>query len=258
MENLEHCCNPCLEDSFVRLIIRIMPFLLALWHFADIGLDINQSITFYRMAYDNNGSYQNWSLQYQNATSEAYLQTLSPWYFNVGLVIWILPSLLCTIIFCVHNFSSDMDKFPGSYTNTCFPEKIKTCGSRLCSVILITVFVIPIGTIVCFLLFYLVFPITLLWNAIHAVVVGDKFSEEKTYGCCFPKKSLIFLKLLEIAGEALPQLILNITFMLNNYPYLAENDVYFGIPVPISVISAIFSIGSLIIGVKSGCKTMNR
>ena len=60
------------------------------------------------------------------------------------------------------------------------------------------------------------------------------------------------MKFLEIVGEALPQLIINIVFITNNYPYLNENDTYFGIPIPVSIVSAVFSVGSLIIGLKTG------
>ena len=257
MENSDGCSNLLLQNSLIRLITRILPLFLALWHHVDIVLDVKQSIKYYQMAYGVDGPYQNWALQLQKTSNSTYLQTLSPYYFYVGMVVWILPSFLCAITFCIYNFGGSKDKFPGRYIMCCFNEKTSTYGPCLCSIILITIFVLPTGTVICLLVFYLVVPLALLWNAIHALIVGVNFDEEKTYGCLFPKKSLTFLKLLEVAGEALPQLILNITFILKNYPYLLENDIYFSVPVPISVISAVFSIGSLLIAITDGLKAMN-
>ena len=68
-------------------------------------------------------------------------------------------------------------------------------------------------------------------------------------------QDLPFMKLFEILGEALPQFILTLVFASNNYPFLMDHDTYFDIPIPVSIISLVFSFGSLIMGVISGCKS---
>ena len=61
-----------------------------------------------------------------------------------------------------------------------------------------------------------------------------------------------FVKMTESVGEAVPQFILSLVFIANNYPYLLENDVFFGMHVPLSCISCIFSFGSMIMGLVNG------
>ena len=99
-------------------------------------------------------------------------------------------------------------------------------------------------------------PVSLFCNGARKLIEGDNDDEREKH-FCYPylptDDALVFLKLFEILGEALPQLILNIVFISNNYPYLIENDIYFGISVPMSIVSAVFSFGSIFIGMKAGC-----
>jgi len=229
------CCNRFLQNPFIRLVKRVMPIFLALWHYADIGLDVNQSITYFEMAFDVNASYGKWALQYQNETNSTYLQTVSPWYFYTATMIWIGPSLIIA-------------------TPYVFWFLMKNCG--ICIGIVISILCLPVATVWVLLFVYFLMPINLFCNSVRAVIQGDDFNEEKNYGCLMDSKMLTIVKLLEILGEALPQLTLNIIFIVHNYPYLTENDTYFGIPVPISIISAVFSLGSLLIGCKSGCNAL--
>ena len=61
---------------------------------------------------------------------------------------------------------------------------------------------------------------------------------------------------MECLYEALPQLILGIVFVANNYPFLKVHDAphSLGIHVPMSLISALFSFGTVIIGIYQGAK----
>ena len=61
--------------------------------------------------------------------------------------------------------------------------------------------------------------------------------------------NLLYLKCFEALGEALPQLILNIVFMLNNHEFLINNQTFVGInELTISLTSMIFSLGSVTYG----------
>ena len=48
----------------------------------------------------------------------------------------------------------------------------------------------------------------------------------------------------------MPQLLLNVVLISNNVSNKEENDIYFGIPIHMSIILGIFSFGSLVIGFK--------
>ena len=76
------------------------------------------------------------------------------------MVVWILPSFLCAITFCIYNFGGDKNKFPGKYIMCCFNEKSRTYGPCLCSIILITIFVLPTGTL-----------ILVHWHAMHTFTI---------------------------------------------------------------------------------------
>ena len=76
------------------------------------------------------------------------------------------------------------------------------------------------------------------------------FDEYNDYGCIWGADTLTLAKVLDILGEALPQFILNVVYIANNYYYLLDDDLYFGIPIPISIISAVFSFGTLMMGFK--------
>ena len=56
-------------------------------------------------------------------------------------------------------------------------------------------------------------------------------------------------KMFEIVGEALPQFILGLVYLINNWEDVSENDKFFDDqPLPTSLLSLIFSLGTLIIG----------
>ena len=58
------------KSCLARVIRRFIPLILAVWHQVDIGLDVNQSITYYQMSYDNNSLYQSWAQKHKNETNE--------------------------------------------------------------------------------------------------------------------------------------------------------------------------------------------
>ena len=70
-------------------------------------------------------------------------------------------------------------------------------------------------------------------------------------------KIIPFLKLFENLGEAIPQAILIIVFISNNWDFILYDETSF-IPIPTSCISLIFSVGSIIMGLISGCKFVDK
>ena len=203
------------------------------------------------MAFDINGTYRAWALQYQNKTNSTYLETVSPWYFYAASIIWIGPSFLFAMLATAHftHFKEYIEFFCCCFEG--FEVHEESFGR--CSWIVIQFLSLPFCTVINFVFLYLFVPVNLLHNAVRALIAGDDFDAEEENGWFFGSKRLTFFKVQEIVGEALPQLVLNIIFIANNYTYLNANDIFFGIPVPVSIISSVFSLGSLLIGMKSGC-----
>ena len=100
---------------------------------------------------------------------------------------------------------------------------------------------------------YVLIPYAALKRGIKIAWTGEDYDGSGILAGIFRNSELPFLKAFEFLGEALPQLVLAIIFTANNYPYLSESQTYFGVSeVTISLVSMIFSAGSLIIGLFTG------
>ena len=64
------------------------------------------------------------------------------------------------------------------------------------------------------------------------------------------------MKLFEQLGEAIPQFGLNITYYINNryYVWFTESPNFLGISVPTTLVSMVFSLGSILMGLFNGVK----
>ena len=72
---LQKAAKWIMESSLMRIIRRFLPLFTACWMIADITLDINQTITFYRLyGFEGQGSYETWAI----ATTRM-LQTVLIW-----------------------------------------------------------------------------------------------------------------------------------------------------------------------------------
>ena len=105
---------------------------------------------------------------------------------------------------------------------------------------------------------YILLPLTAFVIGVK-VLFGAEIDPDEDIIDIFPdtrlsKNNLPNFLLFEHLGEALPQLTLSLIFLINNYPFLLVFDTLFGIPIPISLVSSIFSFGSLCMGFYSGCK----
>ena len=60
-------------------------------------------------------------------------------------------------------------------------------------------------------------------------------------------------KAFEFIGEAVPQLILSIVFMANNYKFMIDTETFIGAKeFEVTLTSMVFSIGSILMGLYSG------
>ena len=95
------------------------------------------------------------------------------------------------------------------------------------------------------------------FEAAFKILLKHEFRDDDAvmnFGWKFPMDSndLPFWKGFEFIGEAIPQLILAITFIANNHEFMLQNVTVFGIPeFYITLISMIFSVGSIAMGLNS-------
>ena len=70
---------------------------------------------------------------------------------------------------------------------------------------------------------------------------------------CFRHVATAGWKAFEFIGEAVPQLILSIVFMANNYEFMIDTETFVGAKeFEVTLTSMVFSIGSILVGLYSG------
>ena len=245
-QRIQRCLGCIVETWPIKSIQRILPLLTSSWMIVDIGLDVKQTITYYNLieGFAVDGKYHNWALKYMNETNAARLQTVSTGYFYTACAVWTIPPLVLSFITpCGKGLM-----FPKVF-NTIFRCKIEDNKNGL--------IFYPIELISCILFIYILIPFAALKNGIKHLVDGEVDVEEELIVLIRPKE-LPYAKLFEVVGEALPQFILTAVFAANNFPFLQEFDTYLNIPIPVSIVSLVFSLGSLIIGVISGFKSVGQ
>ena len=236
----------------IKLVLRVWPLLSALWMYADIGLDVNQSMSYYEDAFNENGSYQVWALKHRNETHSDYLPSVAPAYFYVAASVWLGPPVLGALVFYLIAARKGAIKKLVSFLNCCLRTNIENrsgCGLEVLSFVIF----MPIFILAAVFLCYIYVPILTLVHAVRKLLKGHELDEDKRF-LRVSYKDAPFLKLFECVGEAVPQLILAVVYAANNYPYLLAHEDYLGIGIPVTIISCIFSAGSIVMGLISGIK----
>ena len=117
----------------------------------------------------------------------------------------------------------------------------------------IAILFLPADILAGCLLAYIIIPVTALKSGLIIAWKGS-IDEEKNLVGDIDTSNLPWIKLFEHIGEALPQIILAVVFSSNNFPFLVAKDII--IPyVPTTLISIIFSCGSLCMGMYTGIKS---
>ena len=248
MERIQPCVDWIMDTRLIKALQRIFPLGNASWMIADIALDINQTITYYYLidGFNEGGEYHDWALQYKEETNDTRLQTISPGYFYTACAVWIIPPVLMSFVTLMQGWLW----FPATF-NAILRCNIDINGNRKKWVMYY-----PLELIGCILVIYVLIPFAALKNGVKQLINGEVDEREYLIAHIDPRM-LPFWKLFEIIGEALPQFILTLVFASNNYPFLMDHDTYFGFPIPVSIVSLVFSLGSLIMGVISGWKSWN-
>ena len=226
----------------IRCFQRFRPLLKALWINIDLGLDVRQAVVYRKLAFEENGTYQQWAINNTDLTSNL-TPSVSQAYFQTSCIIFFLTPLIITFLFIASGFLTK--------------KGIGSCISILC---------FPLIYVVWCLICYLFAPLIDLVFGIKIALTGNS-DPEKDVHPYFPSK--ISAELIELLNQlpriiifeqfllALPQLILSIVFLCNNYDFLLAFDRMLGISLPISLISSIFSGGSVLMGIYVGCMCEN-
>ena len=247
-----------MKSRAVKFVRRMLPLLLAVWVKIDMFLDVRQSVTYYNHG-TVDGAYAKWALKYQNERNSTYLHTVSKTYLVCASVVWITSPLLFSV------FVLGAAKIPLISCNIlthCFfdyeiPELCKT--RRNCCKIMVGIIFLPIDMLASSIMIYILIPYMSLRRGVKIAWTGQDYAntDEIISNFDFDASELTALKAFEFLGEALPQLILAIVFTSNNFPFLSETQTYFGAnEFTISLVSMIFSAGSLCFGLCTGIPEM--
>ena len=99
---------------------------------------------------------------------------------------------------------------------------------------------------------YILIPFMSLKSGIIIAVTG-KGDDTRMITKRMPAKVIPFLRLFENVGEAVPHAIMCLLFIINNFDFVNQGDTL--MPLPISIISLIFSVGSIAMGIYTGMKS---
>jgi len=269
-ESRETCTNfttSCMKNPFCLctlvscigyLFNRFFSLASSCWMLADMVLDGRQTYVYKQHAYNQNGSYSTWAAEFRQTSNETYLHTVSPAYFHTAVVVWVLPPLLFSAYLFLREICYlDDDGFnPFKNTNYLFEQfssfKIKRPFNKNFLNVLVYVFYLPIDFLISSIKIYILIPFMSIKAGAFVAWTG-KDDPDRKITKKVPAYAIPFFKLFENLGEAIPQAILIIVFICNNWDFILYDETSF-IPIPTSCISLIFSLGSIIMGLISGCK----
>ena len=256
-------CKSCLSESFKWLmttcvviwIKRVVPLLTSLWMEVDMGLDVRQTLTYYDHAFNPNGSYSQWALEF-NKTTNGTMETVHPGYFYTSIVVWVLPPFLFSAFLFLLRLCDD-EFNPFEITNGLFKEfstiEFDPPFKKKYQNFLFYVFYLPFDLLICAILIYILIPFASLKSGIIIAVKGEIDGERKITKT-IDAENIPFLKLFENIGEAVPQAIMCLLFIINNFKFIVHEETSSWMPIPISIVSLIFSVGSILMGLYTGIK----
>ena len=243
-----------LTSSLVEFFRRLFPLFQATWVQVDVLLDGRQTLTYYNHAYSN-GTYADWSEKFLQETNSTYHHTVSEWYFDTAMVVWFLSPTLCaffvTLVFV---------RQPLSFFNWIFYEKYEIKYTDNCFLkMLLTVLLLPIDVISAAIVIYVTIPFS-SFSLAFKILMKREFEDDDILVKLgdFPISSnrLPFWKGFEFIGEALPQLLLAVVLMANNFDFMRQTDTLIGLKeFEVTLTSMIFSLGSICMGLYSAIQT---
>ena len=247
----------------INTLTQILPVFLSLWAYGDLLLDIVQTKKYHNFAFVQNLTL-NETAYNLNYNSSGNIHSISPLYFIFSLLSFITPVMLCFALI-IHNYKGIR------ILRICNTDKLRSSKPPVrffCFAIelLIGVFICSMLSV---MLFYVVIPLILINHGFNTIKNGGNNEEElidwdpfkflskhsefqgllELYGFKNVKaKYLPLLSAMEQIGEATIQTTLTLVYLVNNFDYLAQTDTFLGLPFPVSILSLIFSVVSLTVG----------
>ena len=244
------CIKWIVQSHMVRLLLRIKLLCIAIWIYFDMGLDGRQLNTYYNHSY-NNGSYITWAMEYRNLTNSTHLHSVSKGYFITACLVWILPPVLLSLGGMVIS-PKEPNQVLKMILREGFGYRLKLPSASLTRLIA-TLLLLPVDILASIIYIYVLIPFASLQHGLKIAISGEKIEKNEHLFLSIRPATLLYLKCFEALGEALPQLILNILFMLNNHEFFfQDNQAFLGInEFSISITSIFFSLGSVAYGLHS-------
>ena len=219
-----------MTTCFVTPLEIGIPILTVLWTYVDLGLQINQSITYYQHSVLNddqrNGTGES---KHPNQTDKFYPHSVSPAYFYVIVVVWMGTLLLRPLWICLSYYS--MDLLWIFYGHIFYLGWVYEMGCLGCLTGCLLFFLYIIAGLIFILVmipaYYVYVPI------LQAAFISYKDPLWRTIFKC--------------RIEAIPQSILASVYFAENYGHILEYEDDLGIGLPVTAISCIFSLGSVVI-----------
>ena len=250
------------------LFNRFFSFFSSCWMLVDIVLDGRQTHIYYQHSFNPNGTYNTWAVEFRQTSmlycgyycrEASHLPTVSPAYFYTAVLLWVLPSLLYSALFFVASLADYLDYHlfhPFYNTNFLIDQfssfQIPRPFNNSYLNFLVFIFYFPIDLLISSIAIYIFIPFMSLKAGAILAWTGKDDPDRKITRNTHAKQIACF-RLFENLGEAIPQAILIIVFISHNWEFILYDETSF-FPIPTSCISLIFSVGSIIMGLISGCK----
>ena len=220
-----------------------------MWVQVDVFLDARQTWTYHQYG-DPNGTYTKWAKEHMRETNSTYEHTVSEGYFLTAMVIWLLTPIIFALFLWITKKKSLV------ILNGVFNDKFEfRCDNKFLKALL-AVLLFPIDIMSAAVFIYLLIPYSSFKLACK-ILMRHEFSDRSTIvrlGFLDVDPELLpGWKGFEFIGEAIPQLLLSIVFMVNNYEFMIDAETFIGAKeFEVTLMSMIFSIGSIAMGLFSG------
>ena len=100
-------------------------------------------------------------------------------------------------------------------------------------------------------------PFASLKSGIIIALKGEIDGERKITKGIFADDIPVY-KLFENLGEAVPQAIMCLLFIINNFKFIVHEETSSWMPIPISIVSLVFSVGSIMLGIYTGINSCKK
>ena len=235
---------------------RFSPLGSSLSTTTDILLDFNQLREYVDYSSEN-GTYSQWAHTHRNESD--HLQTVSEGYSITSIVIFTVPPFLISLYVLFYNFClvGDDDEhkdspflFTGYLLNEFRDVSYKKVSKHKKINLIAALLFVPIDAIVYFMGRNILHPLGAIIVSFKLALTNENYETTRD--------RITGLKIVELLFETTPQLILGLVFLCNNYLFLSEcNLIIPSIPIPTTLVSVVFSVGTLIHGVYTSCKACN-